>query len=432
MSASDTPAGDGRVLVLALCGGADRPIPALNGHTPFEAAPTPRLDQLAAQGCTGLLEVIAAGIPPESDSGAMALLGYDPVVHYTGRGPLEGFGNRYWDPRGHSVAFRINFASCNSDTGRLDRRTSRDLTDDELHRLVAEILDQIDLDPQVTVHLTGWGQHRGILAFSSRRWPLSGEVSNTDPGFAKVGPFGLPIRDHLDGPLACRPLDDSDAATRVATLVNAFVEQSARVLAGSEVNARRVAAGRKPANLILVRDGGHLLPELPLATSRISMYGQVPAERGLARLIGARFTTAKPAPGQSESDFYVGLVPRLLADPADVVFVHVKGPDEPGHDGQPEAKARAIAEIDTHLVAPLHDALSPADTLVVTCDHATPCELGIHSADRVPAVVIGPGTPVDGVREFSEAAVADGGLPTDRACELLPWLMKVREEAQCE
>ncbi|MEW9553276.1 CMP-5'-phosphonoformate--3-phosphoglycerate phosphonoformyl transferase [Nonomuraea sp. NPDC050783] len=421
--------GSGKLYLMALCGGADRPVGALRGRTPFQAAVTPHLDRLAADGRTGLLEVIAPGIPPESDSGAMALLGYDPAVHYTGRGPLEGFGNRYWDPEGHSVAFRINFASLNTATGRLDRRTSRDLSDEEMQELVAEILDRVRLEPGVEVRLTGWGRHRGILAFTSRNRPLSGEVSNTDPGFVKQGPFGVPVRGHDNRPLPARPLSDDPAAALTASLVNSFVAQSAKVLEASAVNARRAAAGRKAANLLLVRDGGHVLPDLPPAAARISMYGQVPAERGLARLIGASFTTAKVAPGQSEPAFYAELLPHLLADTAEVVFAHIKGPDEPGHDNQPEEKVRAIADLDACLIGPLRAALRPSDTLVVTCDHATPCEAGIHTDDKVPIAVAGPGIRPDAVRRFDEEAVSRGGLPIGRASELMPWLAKVRERS---
>ena len=154
-SGSGAPAGNGRIVMLALCGGADRPVAALGGRTPFLAAATPGLDRLAARGSTGLLEVIAEGIPPESDSGAMALLGYDPMVHYTGRGPLEAFGNGYWDADGYSVAFRVNFASQEPRTGRLDRRTARDLSDGELGMLVEEVVNQIRLDEDITVRLTG-------------------------------------------------------------------------------------------------------------------------------------------------------------------------------------------------------------------------------------------------------------------------------------
>lgn len=428
---SYAPAGNGRIVIVALCGGADRPLAALGGRTPFVAAETPGLDRLAARGCTGLLEVIAGGIPPESDSGAMALLGYDPLVHYTGRGPLEAYGNGYWDPDGYSVAFRVNFASRDPRTGRLDRRTARDLSDGELSRMVEEIIAQIHLGEDITVRLTGWGRHRGILAFSSRRWQLSGEVSNTDPGFAKSGAFGIPVPGHDNVPLSCEPLADDDGARRVATLVNSFVAQSARIMAASEVNARRVDSGRKPANMLLIRDGGHVLPRLSRSPMRISMYGQVPAERGLARLIGARFTVARQTAGQDVAEFYRGLVSQLLADLADVVFAHIKAPDEPGHDGQPAAKVQAITDLDAGLVVPLQDALDPADTLVVTCDHSTPCELGIHASDRVPAAVAGPGIAPDQVRVFSEPAALHGGLPVSRAQDLIRWLSTTRTDAEC-
>ncbi|HYN96782.1 MAG TPA: CMP-5'-phosphonoformate--3-phosphoglycerate phosphonoformyl transferase [Pilimelia sp.] len=413
----------GRVIVVALCGGADRPIGSLGGRTPFEAAPTPRLDGLAAAGANGLLEVIRHDIPPESDSGAMALLGYDPLVHYTGRGPLEGLGMDFWVADGFSVAFRINFASWDPHTGRLDRRTSRDLSDDELQILVEEIRTGVDLDPGVRVRLTGFGRHRGILALTSATVALAGRVGNTDPGFTNTGPFGTPVKTPAPTPLPCRPLDSSEAAATTARLVNDFVRQSAAILERSRVNTDRRAAGRRPANLVLVRDGGDTLPVLApfggVDGRTLSMYGQVPAERGLAGLIGGRFTVARTAAGQTDLQFYAGLVPTLLADPADVVFVHLKGPDEPGHDGRPADKVRAIAEIDAGFVGPLVDGLSERDTLVVTCDHATPCELGIHSADRVPTVAVGPHVTADAVTSFGERAAGAGALPAGRASELL-------------
>lgn len=424
---------DGRIVIIALCGGADRPIAALGGRTPFEAARTPHLDLLARRGSCGLLEVIAPQVPPESDSGAMALLGYDPMRYYTGRGPLEGLGMGFWSADASSVAFRINFASWNPDSGRLDRRTSRDLTDDELEILVAEIIAGVRLEPGLTFRITGFGRHRGILALASDGLPLSGQVSNTDPGFRNVGAFGIPVTAPESRPLASVALSDDPASRRTAALVNEFVAQSARVLQDSEVNRQRRRAGRRPANLLLIRDGGDTLPVLPpFALGRLRMYGQVPAERGLASLIGADFVVAKTGRGQADADFYQQLVPQLAADPSDVIFAHLKGPDEPGHDGQPEAKVAAISEIDEHFIGPLAGTLEPGDTLVVTCDHATPCDLGIHSADPVPAVVTGPGVGASGIRGFSERAAASGGLTPARAADLMPWLAAARRGAGLE
>ncbi|KPI15323.1 phosphonopyruvate decarboxylase-related protein [Actinobacteria bacterium OK074] len=421
-----TPA-PGRLFITVLCGGADRPVAELGGLTPFEAARTPHLDALAGRGSSAALEVIAPDVPPESDSGAMALLGYDPVTHYTGRGPLEGLGMDFWQPDGYSVAFRVNFASWDPATRRLDRRTSRDLDEDDQATLVDEIIGGVSLGDGISVNLTGFGRHRGILALTSDTVALSGKVTNTDPGFVSRGPFGVPVNVPSATPATCEPFDEDPASATTAELVNRFVEASAEVMQRSGVNARRRALGRRPANLLLVRDAGDTLPRLAGFTERtglsLSMYGQVPAERGLAHLIGARFTNSRPGRGQSEPDYYRQLLPGLLADPADAVFVHLKGPDEPGHDGRPRDKVRAIEEIDAHFVGPLAAALTEADTLVVTCDHATPCELGIHSPDLVPAVAVGPRVAADSVTDFGEKAALGGSLGARRASDLLSVLL---------
>ncbi|MER8224377.1 CMP-5'-phosphonoformate--3-phosphoglycerate phosphonoformyl transferase [Streptomyces sp. NPDC094143] len=417
----------GRLFLAVLCGGADRPGAELGGLTPFEAAATPHLDALARRGSSAALEVIAPDVPPESDSGAMALLGYDPITHYTGRGPLEGLGMDFWQPDGYSVAFRVNFASWDPVTRRLDRRTSRDLDEDDQTTLVEEITERVSLPDGVAFRLTGFGRHRGILALTSDTVPLSGKVTNTDPGFVSRGPFGVPVNAPAATPATCVPFDDAPAAATTAELVNRFVAASAEVMQASAVNARRRDLGRRAANLLLVRDAGDTLPRLAGFTERtglsLSMYGQVPAERGLAHLIGARFTRSRPARGQSEPDYYRQLLPELLADPADAVFVHLKGPDEPGHDGRPHDKVRAVEEIDAHFVGPLVEALTEQDTLVVTCDHATPCELGIHSPDLVPAVAVGPRIAADAVTEFGEKAALGGSLGARRASDLLAVLL---------
>lgn len=423
---------DSRIFVLALCGGADRPIAELGGGTPFTAAHTPNLDALARRGLNGLLTVIAEDVPPESDSGAMSLLGYDPLRYYTGRGPLEGLGIGFLEPGDGSVAFRVNFGSWDPITGRLDRRTSRDLEDDELSQLVQEIVDEVRLDDVgVGFRLTGFGRHRGILALSPRGPALDGRVGNTDPGFVSRGAFGVPVADPGGTPQPCLPLVLGTAAAQTAAAVNAFVERSAAVLDASTVNRARRAAGRRPANIVLVRDGGDALPELPAFSGRtgmsLSMYGQIPAERGLARLIGAQFHTSRADSGQTDLAYYADLVSRLLADRSGVVFVHVKGPDEPGHDNRPHEKTEAVADIDSGLIGPLVRGLRPADSVVVTCDHATPCELQIHAPDRVPAVVAGPRVRADVVDVFSESDAAAGQLAPGRACELLPWLTGLPE-----
>src|SRR6266542_2926887 len=70
-------------------GAADDPLPELGGKTPLEAAKTPNMDRIAAEGRVGLVRTIPEGFESGSDVAIMCLLGYDPAVYHTGRAPLE-------------------------------------------------------------------------------------------------------------------------------------------------------------------------------------------------------------------------------------------------------------------------------------------------------------------------------------------------------
>ena len=98
----------------------------------------------------------------------------------------------------------------------------------------------------------------------SSEGPLSANIGNTDPAYRKEGALGVALETFENRVAPAEPLDETEAARRSADLVDRFTEDSAKVLDASEVNARRRADGRLPANLILSRDAGdhrpHLMP----------------------------------------------------------------------------------------------------------------------------------------------------------------------------
>ncbi|MFJ9804272.1 CMP-5'-phosphonoformate--3-phosphoglycerate phosphonoformyl transferase [Streptomyces wuyuanensis] len=417
-----------KIYLIVLDGAADRPVTALAHRTPLEAAVTPALDRLAGEARVSAVRVIGKDIWPESDSGAMALLSYDPLQHYTGRGPLEGFGLDVVKDDGRTIAFRVNFASLDASGGILDRRTARGLDDRQLQDLAAAVREEVTLDDfGVRFGLVAFARHRGILSFSADEGLLSGQVTNTDPGFRNEGPFGFPVPGFEPVPREARPRTASPAAARAARIVNAFVERSAVVLDGHPVNRLRRGMGELPANILLVRDGGDA--PRPLAAfsdmygRSLTILGQIPAERGLAKLIGADFAYSRPAPGETENAYLARTAKQVADARTDVVFIHLKGPDEPGHDNRPDAKTKAIELIDTHFLTNLLDNISPHDVVAVTSDHATPCELGIHSDDPVPTLVRAPGLEPDGSARLTESEAARGGLPVARAVDLMPFLV---------
>ena len=99
-----------------------------------------------------------------------------------------------------------------------------------------------------------------------------------------------------------------------------------------------------------------------------------------------------------------------------VVYVHIKGPDEFGHDGDAAGKRRSIEGIDRDFISTV-EGVVPDVRLGVSCDHATPCTLKRHSADPVPLLITG-GSKKDSMR-FTEANSALGSLGHQRGRDVL-------------
>src|SRR5271155_2491972 len=70
-------------------GCADEPQPGLGGKTPLQAAHKPNMDRVAQMGLVGRTDNVPPGLTPASDVATLSLFGYDPLVVYTGRAPLE-------------------------------------------------------------------------------------------------------------------------------------------------------------------------------------------------------------------------------------------------------------------------------------------------------------------------------------------------------
>jgi len=107
-----------------------------------------------------------------------------------------------------------------------------------------------------------------------------------------------------------------------------------------------------------------------------------------------------------------------LAAAYDVIYIHIKGPDEPAHDGDCESKKKAIELIDAHFFKNLKVDLENV-AVAVTADHSTPCTLKSHSDDPVPFMISGCGIKSDGTRVFGERECSNGSLGVMNGQELL-------------
>jgi 2,3-bisphosphoglycerate-independent phosphoglycerate mutase len=417
-----------KILYVVLDGLGDRPVQGLGGRTPLEAADTPHLDALAARGQTGLMDAIGPGIAPESDAAVMSILGYDVERYYTGRGPLESYGAGL-DVQDGDLAWRANFGTVDPDWTIVDRRVGRNLSDAEAGELAAAVQSEVQLEGADFQFRHTLG-HRACLVIRRPGGALSGQVDNCDPAYQRHGTFSVALADPGKRVVEAKPLDDSEAARAAAELTNEFMRKSHEVLEAHPVNRRRRAEGRMPGNMILLRDAGDRLPRMPSFQERFGIrfasLVEMPVEIGIASLLGmgqvpVESTARDPERGYSD---WAAKTLASLGD-WDGLYVHLKGPDVPGHDGDAAGKQRSIEQIDSFYFGPLIRRLDGEEFVVaVTADHSTPCELKAHSDDPVPVLVCG-GLEPEGARGFSEAEARNGLLGRLRGQDLVPKLVSL-------
>lgn len=418
-----------KILYVVLDGLGDQPIPALDNQTPLEAAPTPGLDSLAAEGICGTMYPVGKGISPESDIAVISILGYDPHRYYTGRGPLEAHAVGV-EVRDGDVAFRANFSTVGENFEIVDRRAGRNLSTEEATDLCRDVNEKVELTSYpATFVFKNTVEHRAVLVIRSTDRPLSGQVSNTDPAYGREGLLGVALKTFEKKVQKCEPLADAtdpEAAKIAAALTNEFTEKSHKVLNESPINKKRIEEGKLAANIILNRDAGDGLPKFATMNERYGMnFGcivEMPVERGIALLTGMN-PIEVPVSQESLEERY-GIVVQAVLDNLpkfDAIYVHIKGPDVPGHDGDYELKKEIIEKIDRFFIVPLLGKVDLAQTVfIVTADHSTPCLMKVHSDDPVPILVAGAHIQPDGVKTFSEKACVKGELGEMMGLDIMP------------
>ena len=420
-----------KIVYVILDGLGDDPLDPLGGKTPLEVARTHHLDGLAARGKNGYVTTVGEGIAPESDIAVFSILGYDPHEHHTGRGPLEAVGAGLAVNRG-DLAYRVNFATVEKDGDRwaiLDRRVGRDLSSKEAHALAAEVQEKVTI-PGASFDLRATVGHRGVLVLRAGA-PLSAEVENSDPAYGRQGALGVALETFDNHVVHVAPVEghDTEEARRASEITNAWLGASYEVLDGSEVNQRRKASGKLPGNFVLTRDGGDHLPDLVPFKQKfgpeMGCFVEMPVELGIARLTGMGIVEAPtgiPAPEQYEAWAKLALE---AIEGYDGLYIHIKGPDVPAHDGDHDAKIRSIEEIDSIFFEALLGELDLRRSIVaVTADHSTSCARKAHTDGPVPLLVSGGSVTPDGVESYGETASRRGSLGHLLGPEIMPGLVQ--------
>jgi len=405
-----------RILFIVLDGLGDHACRELDGLTPLEKAYSNSVKKLKENGSQGLMDVISPGVPPSSDVSHLTMFGYDIENEYFGRGPIEALGEGV-DLKEGEIAFRGNLATVRVENNYpivVDRRAGR-ISSEQTRELVEYLNDEIECPEDCRVVFKPLSEHRFVMIVSGDG--LSHEVTDSDPHAE-----GKPI-------LLCQPVEeakDRRGAERLARIVNEVTIQAIEKLSRHELNKKRVEDKLPQANAILVRSAG-VMRRMRSFREKWDLKAACVAAgllyRGVAKAVGMDVYDVEGANGLLNTNIE-GKTSRALEllGSYDFVYLHFKGTDVASHSKNPVAKCKFIKRFYESLKL-VDDNVLNNTTIVITGDHTTPCDRGMHTGEPVPILIASKGLRSDATRVFSEREAVYGGLGRIRGKDIMPILL---------
>ncbi len=386
-------------------GAADYPLECFDGKTVLEAAETPNMDRIAADGRQGLVCTVPPAMTPGSDVAMMSLLGYDPTQYYTGRAPIEAIAQQI-NLAPDDWVFRCNLVTCadgkmaDHSAGHISTKEAMEIVDDLKATLGSE---SVKFYPGVS--------YRHLCV-----------ITGTD--FTKVKT--QPPHDIL-GQKTTKHLPKG----KNADLLNELMAKSQQLFENHPINRVRRDLGENPVTTIWLWGQGQRAV-LERFAKKFGKQGAaitaVDLVRGLARLIGFDLIAVEGATGYVDTNYAgKGKAAIEALDKYDLVFVHIEAPDEAGHSGNPQQKKKAVELIDKFIVGPVYDALKKYDQyrILVMPDHPTPVEVRSHVAEPVPFAMAGTGVKNVLAKPFCEKNSKETGFVIDKGAEMMEFFLKL-------
>jgi 2,3-bisphosphoglycerate-independent phosphoglycerate mutase len=416
------------MIYVLLDGVGDLPHPDLKGKTPLDSAVTPNLDRLAKNGTMGEVISVGKGIAPESDIAVFNMLGYRfQHANYVGRGVIEAIGVGI-DFKDGDLALRGNFATIDDNRIITDRRAGRRIERDDSVEISKEIQEKTKFtNPNASIVVAPTIGHRVTVRIRCEGETLSSDITNTDPAYARVDGMGIAkaVSDFLKIE-KCLPLNESPSARLTADLVNEFTEKSLTIMKQSLVNKKRKESNKKLLNSIILRDAGnrypHTKPINELYSMKFSCIVDMPVELGISKVLKMK---AFKAGGLADYEEKAKVAAQSMQT-QNAIYVHLKGPDEFGHDGDAIGKMKNIEEIDKRFFGTLLDNIDSSKVaIVISADHSTPCINKGHSDDPVPLLASGDFIKKDKTTRFTETEAKKGNIGLIEGAEVVTTVLNL-------
>ena len=344
-------------------GMADHPIASLDNKTPLEVANTPHIDFISKQGCLGMVDTVPPGFNPGSDVANMGILGFDPALYYTGRGPIEAASLNV-DCNDDDLIFRCNLVTI--DNNIMTDFTAGHISSEDSHALIKELNEGFSDSP---IRFVAGVSYRHIMiapaSFSALQTVAPHDI--TDNNVSSFWPQGNTMHAFKD-----------------------IINKANTILTSSKINQARAHAQKKVANSIWPWSQGKY-PKMESFFTKYKKTGGIVTAvdllKGLGCLVDLETPHVPGATGFIDTNYANKIsAAKNILNHHDFCYIHIEAPDEAGHMGDVDLKIKAIEDFDTYVVKPMLDYINdqPDSVIMVLPDHPTPCDIKTHTHEPVP------------------------------------------------
>ncbi len=360
-----------KYVILQGDGMPDHKLPELGGKTPLEVAKTPNLDKIAKSAIKfGMVKTIPDSLPPGSDVGNLTVLGYDPMVYYSGRSPLEAASIGV-ELNKTDVTLRCNLVTITDDNGTqiMEDYSAGHISTEEANELIKDLKKELDED---NIKFFPGVSYRHLIVWSGG----NKDISTTPPH-------------DISGKETTPHIPTGEGTDKL----NELIVKSQEILKNHPVNLRRIEEGKNPASSIWLWGEG-VAPSMPSFQELYGLSGSVISAVDLVKGIGhyakLEVIDVPGATGCLDTNCE-GKVEYALnsLDRVDMTMIHIEATDETGHMGNAELKIQAIEDFDRRVVGPVLAGIKRFGDyrILVMSDHPTPIDIRTHINEPVPFAI---------------------------------------------
>ena len=360
-----------KYVILQGDGMPDHLLPELDGRTPLEVANTPNLDKIAKCATKfGMVKTIPDPLPPGSDVGNLTVLGYDPMIYYTGRSPLEA-ASMGVNLGPSDVTLRCNLVTLANENGStiMEDYSAGHISTEESTELIQALKNELEED---NLKLHPGVSYRHLLVWTDG----NKEIDTTPPHDIS----GKDIASYFPTGEGSQKLND-------------LILKSREVLKDHPVNKKRIEEGKNPATSIWLWGQG-VAPTMPTFKDLYGLTGSVISAvdlvKGIGKYAGLEVIDVPGATGYLDTN-YEGKVDYALdsLNELDMTMIHIESTDETGHVGDAKLKIQAIEDFDGRVVGRVLDGIKRFGDykILVMSDHPTPIDIRTHINEPVPFAI---------------------------------------------